>query len=228
MMNDTERHVRKFIYDTFLETSHPPLVQHIRDRFGIERDEVLAILKSLETHRQLTLIPGMDRIFMAHPFSAVITPFRARLRSGREYFINCSFDTLALHVMLGGEPMNVSSFCHHTGRQIEISLKDGAVKWMHPESTIVYLGIPAARWWEDIFNTCGNMFLFFGSQADLEDWLESNDVANPGEAVTIEQTLHMVRPVYQHKMDFDYERPTGEEMNRHFGSIGLTSAFWEF
>lgn len=46
-MNDTERHVRKFIYDTFVGTSHPPLVQHIRDRFGMDRDNVVSVLKSL-------------------------------------------------------------------------------------------------------------------------------------------------------------------------------------
>lgn len=227
-MNELERRVRKFIYDTFVETSHPPIVQHIRDRFEMGRDEVVSILKSLQAHRQLTLVPGMDRILMAHPFSAVITPFRARLRCGREYFINCSFDTLALHISLHGEPMTVSSFCHHTGQQIEISLDGGKVQWLHPETTIVYLGIPAVRWWEDIINTCGNMFLFFASQDDLSDWLATTKPDSPGEALSIEETLHVVQPAYEHKLALDYERPLGDEMTRHFKKIGLTGPFWEF
>ena len=227
-MNDQERQVRKFVYDTFVETSHPPLVQHIRDRFGLDRDQVVSILKSLEAHRQLTLIPGMDRIFMAHPFSAVITPFLARLRSGREYFINCSFDTLALHVSLHGAPMTISSFCHHTGQQIEISLDEGKVEWMHPDSAIVYLGLPATRWWENIVNTCGNMFLFFASHDALDEWLALAKPNDPGEALSIEQTLHVVQPAYEHKLKFDYERPQRDDMNRHFRKIGLTGPFWEF
>ena len=227
-MDGRAREIRKFIYDQFRDTSHPPLAQHIVDRFGIPRPEVVAVLRALEEERQLTLVPGTDRIFMAHPFSALITPFRARLRSGREYFINCSFDTLALHVMLGGEAMTVSSFCHRTGTQIEMYLEGGAVRWRQPEATVIYLGLPAARWWENIINTCGNQFLFFASEAEAEAWVAETGIAEPGRAVTIEKTLEIVVPVYGRKMDLDYERPTADEMNRYFASIGLTGPFWAY
>ncbi len=226
-MDERAREIRKFIYDRFRDTSHPPLAQHIVDRFGIPRPGVVA-LRALQEERQLTLIPGTDRIFMAHPFSALITPFRARLRSGREYFINCSFDTLALHVMLGGAAMTVSSFCHRTGAQIEMYLEDGAVRWRQPEATVIYLGLPAARWWENIIDTCGNQFLFFAAEEEARAWVAESGIAEPGHTVSIEKTLEIVVPVYGRKMDLDYERPAADEMNRHFACIGLTGAFWEY
>jgi hypothetical protein len=227
-MDEREREIRKFIYDRFRDTSHPPLAQHIVDRFGIPRPGVVAALRSLQEERQLTLIPGTDRIFMAHPFSALITPFHARLRSGREYFINCSFDTLALHVMLGGAAMTVSSFCHRTGTQIEMYLEDGAVRCRQPEATIIYLGLPAARWWENIIDTCGNQFLFFAAEEEARAWVAESGIAETGRTVSIEKTLEIVVPVYGRKMDLDYERPTADEMNRHFACIGLTGSFWEY
>ncbi len=227
-MDERQREIRKFIYDRFRDTSHPPLAQHIVDRFAIPRAEVVAVLRALEEERLLTLVPGTDRIFMAHPFSALITPFRARLRDGREYFINCSFDTLALHVMLDGAAMTISSFCHRTGAQIEMFLEAGVVRWCQPEAALVYLGLPAARWWENIINTCGNQFLFFASEAEAKTWIAEADITDAGHTVSIEKTLEIVVPVYGRKMDLDYERPTAEEMNRYFASIGLTGPFWKY
>ena len=72
------------------------------------------------------------------------------------------------------------------------------------------------------------MFLFFASHDDLKDWLAATKPENPGEALTIEQTLHVVQPAYEHKLDFDYERPLGDDMSRHFNKIGLSGPFWEF
>ena len=81
---------------------------------------------------------------------------------------------------------------------------------------------------ENIVNTCGNMFLFFASHDALDEWLALAKPDDPGEALSIEQTLHVVQPAYEHKLKFDYERPQRDDMNRHFRKIGLTGPFWEF
>ena len=227
-MDETSRQIRKFIYDTFRDSSQPPVVQHIRDRFGLGRGRVVEVLRELESERQLTLVPGTDRILMAHPFSAIATPFRARRRSGREYFINCSFDTIALHVMLAGEAMTVSSFCHHSGAQIEIFLRDERVEWAEPKDTLVYLGLPARRWWENIINTCGNMLLFFASEENAAAWLAETRPAEPGRSVSLAKMMEIVGPVYRTKMALDYERPSAAALNDHMRSIGLTEPFWRY
>ena len=228
-MDARTRQIRKFIYETFRDTSHPPLVQHIMDRFELGRAEVVDHVKTLEDERQLTLIPGTERIFMAHPFSALATPFRARLRSGREYFINCALDTLALQVMLGGEAMTISSFCHHSGAQIEIGLADETVQWTHPgDGILVYVGVPAARLCQNIIDTCGNRLVFFRSGSDLQAWLVAGAVADPGEALTLEQTIAFCQPVYGRKMELDYQRPSAEVLNAHLRGMGLTGPFWEY
>ena len=162
---------------------------------------------------------------MAHPFSAVITPFRCRLRSGREYLINCSFDTLACHVMLGEAPMTISSFCHRTGVQIEMMLDAGRVEWLHPATTVVYLGIPARRWWENIVDTCGNQFLFFASASDAKAWEKETGKDPLGRSISVDTCLRIVEPVYRDKLEFDYERPSAELLNRHLASLDLCGEF---
>ena len=227
-MDDLTLDIRKFVYDTIVATSHPPIAQHVVDRFGISRAEVVRIFRILQEERQLTLIPGTDRIFMAHPFSALITPFRVRMRTGREYFINCAFDTLAAHPMLDDAPMTISGFCHRTGAQVEMLLDGGRIEWLHPETTVVYLGIPARRWWENIIDTCGNQFLFFTTEADAAAWEEEADRVGEGRCIAVETCLRLVDPVYRDKLKRDYARPTADMLNRHLSGLGLTGAFWEY
>ena len=227
-MDPLARQIRKFIYDTIVETCHPPIAQHVAAHFNISRPEAVRVFHTLQEERQLTLIPGTDRILMAHPFSALVTPFRCRLRTGREYFINCSFDTLACHVMLGHAPMTVSSFCHRTGVQIEMLLEGGRVEWLHPENTVVYLGIPARRWWENIVDTCGNQFLFFASESEAESWEDENESAHTGRSISVSTCLRVVEPVYRDKLKLDYERPSADVLSRHLASLRLTGEFWEY
>ena len=227
-MDKLTREVRKFIYDEFVATSHPPIAQRVADQFEISRSDAVHLFHILEKERQLTLIPGTDRIFMAHPFSAVATPFRCRLRTGREYFINCSFDTLACYATLAGAPMTISSFCHRTGTQIEIMLNCRKVEWFHPEGTVVYLGIPARHWWRNIIDTCGNQFLFFASEAEARLWEQETDKKDHGHSISIETCLNLVEPIYQDKLKLDYQRPTAESLNHHLARLGLHGDFWRY
>src|SRR5262245_24547194 len=54
------------------------------------------------------------------------------------------------------EPIRIDSYCHHCGETIEIRPADEAVQSARPASTIVYLALPAAKWWENIVLACAN------------------------------------------------------------------------
>ena len=40
-MDEFTREVRKFVYDTVVETTHPPIAQHVANRFQISRPEAV-------------------------------------------------------------------------------------------------------------------------------------------------------------------------------------------
>src|SRR5262245_14692402 len=102
------RDIRKFVYDRFRETARAPVVEVIMQRFALSRRQVVDLLRGLEAARQLALVPGTERILMAHPFSAITTPFRVEARGGRTFFANCAWDAIAFHVLLD-EPIRIDS-----------------------------------------------------------------------------------------------------------------------
>lgn len=221
-----ENRVRHFVYQRFAETSNPPVLEEIMAQFGLSRNEGYEALKTLESQRGLALLKGTQRILMAWPFSAVATPFRVRLENGKEHFANCAWDAVAFHVMLE-QAVEIDSFCHDTGERIKVRIGNNGEVEAHPPSTLVYLGLPAARWWDDVVNTCSNNMVFFASPARMEEWLVENRVSEPGAALSIEKVIQLSGPIYANRISLDYARPPADALRAHFAGMGLTGSFWE-
>jgi hypothetical protein len=144
----------------------------------------------------------------------------------KEYFANCAWDAVAIHVALEKEQW-ISSYCHHCSEDIKIHLKDQKMIPQQPNSQpLVYLALPASKWWENILLTCSNNMVFFSSKNHLAEWINSGSQTG-GEALTIEQTLRLSVPIYKTKMSLDYARPSRDQTIVHFQSLGLTSDFWK-
>lgn len=224
-MDSVARSVRQFVYEFLRETSSPPVLEQVMRRFALTRAEARAAFDEIQHHKQIVLLPGTERILMAHPFSAIPTPYRVTAEDGRTYFANCSWDSIAIHVALGID-VRIDSFCHQGGETIVIELAHETVKSVQPEGTMVYLALPAARWWQDIIHACSNTMVFFSSRDRLDAWLTLNRIEQPGEALTIEQAIDLSRPIYAGKMEADYERPSPADLQHHFETMGLTGPFW--
>gem|GEM_PF-1066518 len=223
---DLSRDVRKYVFDYFEEHTSTPVLEQIMLKFKLDRPTALQTLRDLESARHIALVPGTQRILMAWPFSSVATPFRVTITNGRkEYFANCAWDAVAFHVMLRKE-QRIDSYCHHCAEAITIHLKDQTRVSSRPsDNPLVYLSLPAAKWWENILLTCSNNMVFFSSRQHLDDWKKSNPVTG-GEALTIEQTLKLSIPFYRDKTKIDYARPSRDQTIAHFKSLGLTEGFW--
>jgi hypothetical protein len=195
--------------------------------FGLDRASAFKVLVDLQSARHITLLTGTQRILMAFPFSSIVTPFRVKVKGkDREYFANCAWDAVAIHVALGKEQW-VSSYCHHCSEDIKIHLKDQRVVSQGSDSqALIYLALPASKWWENIVMTCSNNMVFFSSKDHLAEWKRSGSVTG-GEALTVDQTLRLSVPIYKNKMSLDYARPSGEQTIAHFQSLGLTGDFWK-
>ncbi len=220
------RKIRKFIYDRFRETSRPPVVEEVMNRFNLCRPQAVESLNILESERHIVLLPGTERILMAHPFSAATTPYRVKLTGGQLMFGNCALDSISLHVALK-QDVRIESFCHHSGKPIEVDLENETVRSVRPEGTIVYFGLPVARWWDDIIHTCSNTMVFFGSQRDLDEWLTSNRIKARGQDLTIEKTIKLSLPTSRRRMEIDYDKPSIPELTNHFRSLDLQGPFWQ-
>ncbi|OLE70728.1 hypothetical protein AUF78_05290 [archaeon 13_1_20CM_2_51_12] len=222
-----QKNVRKYIFEHFEEHATAPVLEQIMRKFGLDRASAFNALVDLQSARHIALLPGTQRILMAFPFSSIVTPFRVRLTGkDKEYFANCAWDAVAIHLALGKE-QRISSYCHHCSEDIKIHLKDQ--KPVSPRSDgqpLVYLALPASKWWENILLTCSNNMVFFSSKDHLAEWKRSGSVTG-GEALTVDQTLRLSVPIYKEKMSLDYARPSREQTIVHFQSLGLTSDFWK-
>ncbi len=220
-----DRTVRKYVFEHFLEHGAPPVAEEIAPHLRISRSEAEASLDRLDAAHHLKLVPGTHRILMAFPFSALATPYRVELPDGRRYFANCAWDALAFHVMTA-LPLHVESFCHHCLSPIRFDLADGEIRPPSREPPVVYLGLPASEWWNDIVRTCGTAMVFFSSSRHLRDW-RSEHPEESGEEVSLRQILKLSEPIYRTKLELSYARPSTEELRALFLSLGLTGPFWQ-
>ena len=221
-----QKNVRKYIFEHFEEHAVAPVLEQIMRKFGLDRDSAFKVLTDLQSARHIALLTGTQRILMAFPFSSIVTPFRVRVAGKvKEYFANCAWDAVAIHVALRKEQW-ISSYCHHCAEDIKIHLKDQGTVSQSDNQPLVYLALPASRWWENILLTCSNNMVFFSSKNHLAEWMKSGNVTG-GEALTIEQALRLSLPIYKTKMSLDYARPSREQTIAHFQSLGLTSDFWK-
>ena len=216
-------HVRKFVFDHFIEHATAPVVEQVMTEFSLSRDEATNMLRELDAARHIALVKGTARILMAFPFSAIATPFRVTV-SGRRYFANCAWDAIAFHAMLGAD-VRVESFCRHCAAPIEVEMKDGRATLVKPSDTLVYLALPPTQWWADITTTCSNTMVFFASPEHREasDLCASADAAA---SLTPDQVHALSVPIYREKFELGYARPSKEELLDHFAAIGLTGDYW--
>jgi hypothetical protein len=211
-----EPRLRHFIFEWCLAKEQPPVIEELVTAFSASREECRKALLSLESRRLLVLLPGTDRILMAHPFSGIVTPFCAATANGKRYFANCAWDAIAFHVMLQ-EDVAITSFCHHCGGPIDVRLSGQRVGHAAPETTVVFLALPAAQWWKDVIHACSNTMLFFCSAEHAPD---------AGAVLSIQQVITLSIPIYRTKMALDYQRPSVAVLRAHFAEMGLTGAFW--
>ena len=223
-MSDLSKLVRKFVFDQFLEHTRPPVLEEIMQKFALDRAAAFRVLKELHDSRLLVLLTGSQRILMAHPFSSIASPFEVTV-SNKRYFANCAWDAIAFHVMLK-ENVTVDSFCHHCAEKIKIELSQSKIVSSKPKEALVFIGVPAAKWWENVVNTCSNNMVFFSSKSQLEEWQKRN-IAQTGETLSLDQTIKLSIPLYRDKMQLDYARPSKEELTSYMNSMGLTGDFWK-
>jgi len=94
------------------------------------------------------IVPGRDtgEVWMAMPFSAVPTPFPVMV-GGRAVWANCAWDAYGIAAALNDD-IAFTTPCPASGAVIAGGVRRG-VAFAHP-GAVAYVGVPAARWWDDI------------------------------------------------------------------------------
>jgi len=141
-----ERQVRAIVIQALRDTGAAPTAASIGHALGVEESRVTAALRSLADEHRLVLVPGADRVMMAHPFSGIASDFRVTI-SGRPWFANCVWDGLSILALLGDGTLETHSPA--TGEPITLTARGGVV---HGDAVVHFL-VPARHFWDDIVFT---------------------------------------------------------------------------
>lgn len=145
---DFDSQVRAAIYGWFVEETRAPAVADLARLLDEDPDAIRDAYGRLFRKRVLFLEPDGETIRMAPPFSAVPTQHRVRV-GDREYFANCSWDSLGIPAALHA-PGEVLSRCEQTLEPIHLEV---GPKGPEPEAVVAHFAVPAAKWWADLVYT---------------------------------------------------------------------------
>jgi len=143
---DSERAVRLFIFRHFVETANAPDLAAIARATAIAEHDVAAALRKLADQHAIVLAPASVSIWMAHPFSAVPTPYPVDA-GGRTYWANCAWDAAGILSLIGdGETQTLCADC---GQPAGFGIQDGALVG----DGVVHFAVPPRRFWENVAYT---------------------------------------------------------------------------
>jgi hypothetical protein len=109
----------RLILRAFLERGGPIRLEDLTTALPDGRADMLReALLALDDEDLIRFREGL--IDIAYPFAAAPTPFRLRLRDGRERYACCAMDALGIAPMVG-EAIEIRSSCYHCGAALTLS-----------------------------------------------------------------------------------------------------------
>jgi Alkylmercury lyase len=138
--------VRVSVYQHFVDHGAAPSTGHLATLLEQDEVSIQRSLERLEAARVLTLTPGTRQIWMAHPFSAVPTPYPVETSDCR-YWANCAWDALAIPSLLNVDAQ-ISTTCPGCGEVVAANVEDGRLK--APADAVVHFLVPPKQFWDNI------------------------------------------------------------------------------
>ncbi len=146
-LSERDWQIRHFVYAYFVERGEPPRYEQAAQQFGLVPEEGRLAYQRLHGRHALFLDPG-DHVRMAHPLSAVPTPFSVASQ-GRRYWANCAWDALGIPAMLHADAPITASLAL-TGETAAYAVQDGQLQ---AAPFFVHFPLPFARWYDDLVHT---------------------------------------------------------------------------
>jgi len=140
--------VRLQIYRDFVDSGRAPSSARIAAELESPLDDIRAAFERLAMAKAIVLQPESRELLMANPLSAVPTPFLVNA-AGRSYFGTCAWDALGIMAMLRANAVLETS-CPCCGEAASLESHGGALA---PARGVVYFGVPARQWWDNIVFT---------------------------------------------------------------------------
>lgn len=140
-----DRIVRLHIYSHLAETGQAPSVDHVARASNQSFSAVEDAFRRLAAGKAIVLAPGTSNIWMAHPFSAVPTPYLVQTNRV-PYWANCAWDALNIPALLGIDAQTHAR-CPDCSAELSMAVHAGNLL---PTEGVIHFAVPPRRFWENI------------------------------------------------------------------------------
>lgn len=142
--------VRKKIIDSFVQFGRAPDVAEIGTTLNLSRQQVLDAFRELPRFDTFAVEHGTENIRILSPFSNLPTPYKISINGEQRWFAVCGPESLAISSMFPGQRVSIDAYCRDCGDRIKIEMQDGEVLEKSPPDLLIHLGVPVARWFDDL------------------------------------------------------------------------------
>lgn len=140
-----DRQVRYRIYRHFATVGQPPSGHDLAATLDLPVPAVDESLGRLAAAHAIALAPGTGNIWMAHPFSAVPTPYPVKTAE-RTYWANCAWDALGIPALLDVDA-ETRTQCPDCGDPLMLRVEAARVE---PREAVIHFVVPPRRFWDNV------------------------------------------------------------------------------
>ena len=147
------KQVRKYLFDTVLDTGQAPPMVEIMRTLDLSRQQITHVLVELEEVRRAIREPWSENLIQVPPFSNRPTPFRVTVEMDRKWYAHCGVSALGVSQSFPGKQVRVDSYCRDCAEPISITMVDENVVNLEPSTMVLHIELPVRQWFENIIRT---------------------------------------------------------------------------
>lgn len=124
-----------------------PHYLEVASQLGWEPARARTVLHEVaELGLPIWLHPGTDLVSSFAPFSSLPTLYALAIDNSAHGYAQCGLEALAVSWLFPGRTVRVDSQCPDCGDPISLSVKDGSILSLEPDTAVAHTNVPVAKW----------------------------------------------------------------------------------
>lgn len=149
-LSTIQKNIRVSIMDMIIEMKRPvsldEVVVWVKDKLNLEKDIINESL-NLFVSKNIMVVDNDNYINFIYPVSAHKTMHKVTLADKREVNAMCAIDALGFRCTFN-QDIDVNSMCYITGKEINISIKNGEIVHLNnPDIRVLHLNLDKHENW---------------------------------------------------------------------------------
>jgi hypothetical protein len=133
-----------------METGRAPNLGEIMSLLRLSRTSVLGAYREISQIDTFWVEPRTENIRILSPFANTTTPYRISIDGHQKWYAVCGIEALGISEFFPGRTIEINAYCRDCVEPIYVKMKDGRILEKMPETILGHLGVPVAKWFEDL------------------------------------------------------------------------------